>query len=76
MAYLVHGSGARVEAQELANSWFIGLVVVGKFLGELARRRWCLSVYEVYRESVRVGQRDHVSSSRGVSEFRDPTSRW
>lgn len=37
MAYLVHGSGAWVEAQELADSRLIVLVVVGQFLGKLAR---------------------------------------
>lgn len=76
MAYLVHGSGARVEAQEFADSRLVGLIIVGELFGEFPRRCWCLSVYEVYRESVRVGQRDHVSSSRGVSEFHDSTGRW
>lgn len=76
MSYLVHGSGAWVEAQEFADSWFVGLVVVGELLGELARGCWCLSVYEIDRESVRVCQRNHVSSSGGVSEFRYPPRRW
>jgi len=76
VAYLVHGSGAWVETQELADSRLIVFVIVGELLGELAGWCWFLSVYEVDRETVRVGQRDHVSSSGGVSELRYRTSRW
>lgn len=72
----MHGCRAWVEAQELAHSRLVGLVVVGKFLGVVPRGCGCLAVDQVDWESVRVGQGHHVAASGGVCELCYPGGCW